>query len=277
MFWEKGMGKILLLILIAFLTSCKQATPENTTSAIYGEEDVKETVKGYTGDHDIEGDEPYFKDDDQTVNPDGTIDNAAVKECVEYKFSKYDVQGKKITVQQKEATVDRTYVKKFINMVAPLAVYLQDETGMPSSVIISQWILETGWGKSKNLERANNISGHSCFSKGAEKAFRIPFYKKFTAECSKPRPEGDYYLVFDNVFESAMAYIYNLLYTSTYGDLKKTVSSAKSKGKVANWKTVVGGLKEYSANPNDYLRDLGRLITHHKLDRFDRENVCRYK
>ena len=60
---------------------------------------------------------------------------------------------------ERNQDIDQTYTQGLIRYFAPLTVFLQQKTGIPASIIMSQIILESGWGSSNITILKNNILG----------------------------------------------------------------------------------------------------------------------
>ncbi|MFQ5779141.1 MAG: glycoside hydrolase family 73 protein, partial [Terriglobia bacterium] len=53
----------------------------------------------------------------------------------------------------------RDYQSRFLHRLVPAVVRLQQETGLPASVVLAQAILESDWGRSLLARRNHNLFG----------------------------------------------------------------------------------------------------------------------
>ncbi|MCB0413297.1 MAG: glucosaminidase domain-containing protein [Bdellovibrionales bacterium] len=113
----------------------------------------------------------------------------------------------------------RNRVGSYIQWIKPMAQYIQAQTGLPASLIISQSGHETGWGTSGPFLRSTALFGHSCRVQGEVRQFHVKvgnIDKRFTAICghNRPKNEGGYYYQFETPEDSVLAYVYNLLFNT---------------------------------------------------------------
>lgn len=205
------------------------------------------------------------------------------KSCVSYNEGFYqNLDSRDFSRMQSNIPSDQKK-KNFINMIAPAAIKVMQETKIPASVIIAQALLETGWGSSKVFARANNLFGHSCFSYGSNKK-KVLFKgtdkeRTITYDCTVKRPanEGHYYMKFESVYDSVSAYADNLLTNQktsrAYNKTRNVVAKAELQGRVATWQEFVPTLGSYAAD-RGYRKKLGQIIQKQGLDRFDNSSVC---
>jgi len=175
--------------------------------------------------------------------------------------------------------------QNFINYMAPIAVKVQQKTGLPASLIMAQAIQETGWGTSNLFAKGNAAFGHSCWSKQSSHTRKVQIsdspaeFKDIKVKCKKKRPssEGGRYLTFENMEDSVWAYADNVLYNEKtakyYGKVRYAVKKAALEGKAASYRDVIPGLSSYAADPG-YQKKLGRLIKSKNLYKFDNLKLC---
>lgn len=106
---------------------------------------------------------------------------------------------------------NRESAEKFIDWILPFAKLIQENTGLPASVIIAQAAIETGWGRSKGYRDRNSLFGHSCWRRGQVREFSIPIegqVVRAVGNCtfSRPSNEGGMYLGFSSPLQSLYAY-----------------------------------------------------------------------
>jgi flagellum-specific peptidoglycan hydrolase FlgJ len=162
------------------------------------------------------------------------------------------------------------YVEGFIADFAPLALYLEKETGLPASVMMAQIIVESGWGASNITILKNNILGiGNCDEPGeffadvdfrhADRDVRV----QCLADTSAYR--------FDSVGESILYYTYLLLENEQnekhYGALRQYIrdhGDVWESDQKAYRNRVIELISEgYHSNPEwyeGYLREIIRLV-----------------
>lgn len=90
----------------------------------------------------------------------------------------------------------------YLNAMAPYARRASQETGIPASVILAQWSIETAWGTSKGARARNNHGGISWGSAA------VPSWSKAVKLDKRPANEGGYYMVYNNVNDYVDDYIH---------------------------------------------------------------------
>lgn len=70
-------------------------------------------------------------------------------------------------------TLQFTNPKQFLAKAVPIARKVSRETGVPTSIILAQSMVESGAGSSFLAVNANNFFGHKCFSKSCRKGHCI--------------------------------------------------------------------------------------------------------
>lgn len=179
---------------------------------------------------------------------------------------------------------------QFIWQMAPVAVEIQEKTGLPASVFLAQAAIESassdgGWGMGKGYKERNSLFGHSCCFNGRncqiDREFSMVLRngekKTVWGKCDtwRPRGEGGKYVTFSNLKDSAWAYAHILLYSprtaGTYGAIRAAV--AKSAPKVADLNEVLGGLNRYAAGAG-YQSKLSSIIESKNLKKYDKMRMC---
>lgn len=109
-------------------------------------------------------------------------------------------------------------INEFIEFIAPMAIELQRETGLPASYLIAQAGMESGWGRSNGYRIRNSLFGYSC-SRGRGALQKLTFITRMgreisvDAHCTSPRPEGGHYYSFDSMMDGFWAQAYLLMYS----------------------------------------------------------------
>ncbi len=123
-----------------------------------------------------------------------------------------------------------SYTEDLIADLTPITVYLQERTGIPASVILSQIILESGWGSSNITILKNNVMGIGNAT--SEKEFMVTvdlgdMQRQIQVRCLKDTTAFS----FDSIADSIFYYVYVLLQSpeneEQYGDLRQFIAQNK--------------------------------------------------
>lgn len=234
-------------------------------------------------------------------DPEGN-QNHEERNCVTFRhdfYSKAD-SGRQIAASINEAKQRGTNAKKqrFFELFAPIAIYIQTQTGWPASVTLAQMALETAWGTSNVFRSLNNFGGHSCTRReeNGSRPVRNSLLARAVADpnlnspgayrtssgsirihtpCTYPRPrnEGHYYRTFPSVIDAAILYNDNLMESGYYPDSANHVKQRFSQGRPADAQTVVRGLRRY-ARDEGYRGSLMSVIRANNLSQYDTMKSC---
>jgi Bax protein len=169
----------------------------------------------------------------------------------------------------KKDTDDKTSInyKKYLqlselyklNIDDSLEKYLKRIDIIPNSLVISQAIIESGWGKSRFARYGNNLFGQWTWKfKG--------FIPKRRAKNSKHKVR-----IFDTMGESVHIYIKNLNTNRAYKKLRQIRYSLRKKEKIISGRQLSKGLTKYSQLKGKYMLLLGKIISKNNLKRYDRK------
>ena len=152
--------------------------------------------------------------------------------------------------------------KEFIENVASLVIAENEYRGNPlfSSVVIAQACLETGYGKSSLMIKANAIFGIK-----ATKTWQGKVYNSKTKECYDGVTYvtiNDCFRAYDNFSESISDYFDLICKNSRY---KKAINSSSPEECIKAIKD--GG---YATDPK-YVDSILKIIKSNKLEQFDRK------
>jgi len=167
--------------------------------------------------------------------------------CDQDRVAKIIVQGY-ISQQDREWLIKKRKEFKALNNYE---LYSKME-GHPTSIIIAQAIIESGWGTSKFFQKANNIFGVWSFSK-----------KDNRMSASKKRGKRTIYLKKYNSMEES---IYDYLLTLSSGDYESFREKrliTKDPYKLVNY------LIKYSEDGKKYTKSLKNMIKNNKLIVYD--------
>jgi len=124
----------------------------------------------------------------------------------------------------------------------------------PTSIIIAQAIIESGWGTSKFFQKANNVFGVWSFDS-----------KDNRVSASKKRGKKTIYLKkYQNIEESIYDYLLTLSKKEVYKEFQKKRLETKDPYELANY------LTQYSEEREVYIKRVKDMIKVNKLARYDK-------
>lgn len=120
---------------------------------------------------------------------------------------------------------------------------------VPLELALVQAAKESGWGRSRFAEDANNLFGQWCFSKGCG---IVP----------KQRPEGATHEVqsFNSVNHAVRAYLMNINTHRAYRALRRVRAKARAAGKAPSALDLARTLTSYSERGEAYVQEVMKLI-----------------
>jgi Bax protein len=136
--------------------------------------------------------------------------------------------------------------------------YLEKVDVIPTSIILAQAVLESGWGKSRFVRKANNIFGHWSYSGHG----LIPLRRDAKA---KHRIK-----IFKSLQDAIKAYLRNINTHNAYKSLRL------KRAKVRFTKKYIDGLDlyeeyiNYSQIRQEYIKRLKKIIVQNNLLKYDR-------
>lgn len=179
-------------------------------------------------------------------------------------------QMESATLKHRESGREKSYVEGFIRDFAPLALYLEHETGLPASVMLAQIIVESGWGASNITILKNNILGIGNCNEPGEFVADIEFRqveRDIRVRCVADTTAYS----FDSIGESILYYTYLLLENEKnevhYGELRKflreNASVANEDPEAYRDRVIELIVQGYHADPEwyeGYLRQIIRKV-----------------
>ncbi|MBK2357483.1 glucosaminidase domain-containing protein [Francisella hispaniensis] len=173
-----------------------------------------------------------------------------------------DKKGSLSSRQNKKLNTYLEYYKiKTNHNIAQELDYLSIKAGMiPTSFILAQAALESGWGTSRFAKDYNNYFGLHCFY----------------TECGVKAQASDTYLeVFNNAAESVLGYYHRLNTGSKFVDFRIARDKIINQG--LSQKTLLDTLENYSElDGNEYKDRLISVIQHNNLRQYDSIKYCQY-
>lgn len=119
----------------------------------------------------------------------------------------------------------------------------------PTSIILAQASLESGWGKSRVAKDANNLFGMRSFNKNEPRIKAL-------------QSETVFYRKYNSLRESTEDYILNLSRHKAYEEFRELIVSQEK------IELMIEKLSEYSELP-EYSEKLSRIISVNKFEKYD--------
>lgn len=172
-----------------------------------------------------------------------------VIESVREDIEKNKVEVEKLSLKAKHTAEEKEFLNSlFTKYRVTNNNYKELLTKMiipPTSLILAQASLESGWGVSGLAQKSNNLFGMKSFSS------------------NEPRIKmGAYYRKYDTIKDSVYDYIINLSRHSAYTALRKGINNGESSIKLTNY------LSKYSES-SAYKNKLIAMINSNNLTQFD--------
>jgi Bax protein len=140
---------------------------------------------------------------------------------------------------------------------AKLEDYLYTIDIIPTSMVITQAALESGWGKSRFFKKAKNIFGQWTWSgKGLTPSGRDPGKKHKIA-------------IFPTYQKSVNAYMINLNKSWAYKKLRELRSKQRALNQKILGSVLADGLVNYSQKKEAYVKSVKNFIRQNKLYKYD--------
>ena len=129
---------------------------------------------------------------------------------------------------------------------------------VPTSLVLAQAIIESGWGRSRFAKEGNNYFGQWCYDKGCG---IVP----------EKRPKGKTYEVkrFSSIDSSITHYLKNLNTNRSYKVLRQLRQRLRSQNKPLNGIALSHGLAHYSQRGSAYVKSLQAIIREYNLQQYD--------
>ena len=142
--------------------------------------------------------------------------------------------------------------------------FLKRVCAIPTSLVLAQAAMESGWGSSRFVKEANNIFGHWTYG---EKGL-IPS-QRGDGKTHKIR-------IFDSLEDSVTAYMLNLNRHGAYEEFRNLRHlSIKSKNYFGGFEAS-DTMTQYSAMGAEYCTQLKNIITQNNLLRYDEDHKGHY-
>lgn len=148
-------------------------------------------------------------------------------------------------------------VTDFFDKMLPYANRASSATSIPTSVILAQWGIESGYGTSKGAKVRNNFGGLSWMSS------KMPDWTNATGLDPRPKNEGGYYFTYANASDYTDDYIH-YMQGSRYASVRKA-------GKEGNITQIVNALSKsgYAASGYGGGNPILSAINKYKLTSYD--------
>ena len=167
---------------------------------------------------------------------------------------------KNIDPKSKDLTRLQEIKKKYrIKKLYDLKSYMAKVDIIPPALSLAQAAIESGWGKSRFMKKANNIFGHWTYNAkiGIIPQRRSPGAKHFIR-------------VFQTVQDSIAAYMLNLNRNAAYKSFQKKRYQIRLKNKQPTGLELSQTMINYSGIGKKYLSILKNVIRKNKLEQYDK-------
>jgi len=146
-----------------------------------------------------------------------------------------------------------------LKAVVPAAQAAQRKWGVPASITLAQWMLESGWGESKLAVEAHNyfgIKAHHLSEPDTYEEFRTPEFRNGKRVIEVAR--------FEKYFDAADSFADHAVLLSTAPRYRAAMAACGEPERMAFCLQAAG----YSTNPN-YAQELIDLMSQHDLLQYD--------
>jgi len=126
---------------------------------------------------------------------------------------------------------------------------------LPSSLVLAQAAMESGWGTSRFVHEGNNLFGQWVTGDTPGLAPR------------DAAPTADYRLAtYDSAAHSVRSYLRNINTHRAYRSLRRLRARLRAEGRPADGATLAAGLRSYSQRGEAYVTEIRRIIRHNRLE-----------
>jgi Bax protein len=169
-------------------------------------------------------------------------------------YSKKDTADKTSDEYKRFKAIQKRYKRKDKDS---LDEYLKYIDVIPTSLVVAQAVLESGWGKSRFVKKANNIFGQWTYS---EKGIKPLTRNKGAKHLIK---------IFDSMEHSVRGYMINMNLGWGYKGLRDQRAKIRKAGENVTGLSIVDQLVNYSQGREKYTKKLAKLIKRNKLYLYD--------
>lgn len=120
----------------------------------------------------------------------------------------------------------------------------------PTSFVLGQAALESGWGRSKLAFEGNNLFGMRSFTNDSKIAVKVG--------------KGQYYKRYNNIYDSVEEYMYTLARHRSYKNLRKAIRNGEDST------NLIKHLANYSEVKNIYAKRLATIIKKNNFQKYDK-------
>lgn len=139
-----------------------------------------------------------------------------------------------------------------------LSLLLERVDILPTSFVLAQAIIESGWGTSNFAVKANNYFGLHCF----------------TPDCGMPASgaKNVFVATFSNVDDNVLGYYHDINTGGAYQQLRDIRAQERKDNQPLNADKLFVGLGNYSQlQGNQYEQILGKAVSDYNLDQYDKD------
>ena len=126
---------------------------------------------------------------------------------------------------------------------------------LPSSLVLAQAAMESGWGKSRFVHEGNNLFGQWVTG---DTPGLVPH---------DAGPDADYRLAaYDCAAQSVRSYLRNINTHRAYRSLRRLRARLRAEGRPLDGTALAAGLRAYSQRGEAYVTEIRRIIRHNRLE-----------
>jgi len=130
---------------------------------------------------------------------------------------------------------------------------------LPTSLVLAQAAIESGWGTSRFAKQGNNLFGQWCFKKGCG---IVPQHRA--------NDQTHEVASFSSINESIKAYMSNLNSFPAYQKLRDLRAAERTKRTKVSGASLVGGLERYSEQGKTYTDKVFKMMRQNKLEQYSK-------
>jgi uncharacterized FlgJ-related protein len=184
----------------------------------------------------------------------------------------YNIEDKDLSRKTKilkelvnKSNKENTYIINLIEYLSPFTKHIEDTFGIPSEVVLSQIILESGWGGSNQTIMNNNILGIKNSRSQGIISVTLDF-GDHSKEIKATYTNKENYFYFDNIEDCIYFYVYILLQSSSnkyhYEKLREYIETNKNKQGTDKYRDDVLRYISISYNPipNKYEKQVKSIM-----------------
>ncbi len=147
--------------------------------------------------------------------------------------------------------------KSFKQIVGELLIKIDE---VPPSLVVAQAINESGWGRSRFAQEANNLFGMWCYTPGCG---LVPARRRANDKHEVKR--------YASIQDSVDEYLRNINRNKAYSELRALRAEQRQRLQPLSGEYLAQGLRRYSSIGAEYVNRIRGIIRSRQLDRLDQQ------